>query len=348
MEKITPALRNPNAAHMFKSTIDNSREQAIERDKEISTQSVAIYTDGSGMEGKIGAAAVLYRNGRRVKAVRYLLGAETEHTVHEGELVGIALGIHLARTMQGNRAKVNISLDNQAAIQSITRARPNAGQHVVENILSEIEDELSDYRRLRMEFTWVPGHEGIQGNEAADEEAKKAITEGASRPSEHPRWLREPLPSNLSAVKQECKRLAKEGARERWNNSKRFDRMSKIDETMPSGRYLKLTDKLSRRDAALLIQLRTGHTGLNGHLNRINRADSPWCPHCGERNYENLMHVLYICPKYGEARAEWERSLRGRTEDLKEVLGTEDGIEETLKFIRKTRRWRTGRAVEGE
>ncbi|CCA74846.1 hypothetical protein PIIN_08815 [Serendipita indica DSM 11827] len=170
--------------------------------------------DGSGMEGKIGAAAVLYQNGQRVKAVCYLLGAETEHTVHKGELVGIVLGIHLARTMQGNCTKVNISLNNQVAIQSIAHARPNTGQHVMENILSEIEDELSDHRRLQIEFTWVPGHKGIQGNKVADKEAKKAITESASRPSNHPRWLQEPLPSNLLAVKQECKRLAKEGARE--------------------------------------------------------------------------------------------------------------------------------------
>lgn len=183
----------------------------------------------------------------------------------------------------------------------------------------------------------------MQGNEAADEEAKKAITEGASGLSEHPKWLRKPLPSNLSAAKQECKRLAKEEARELWSNSKRFNRMSKIDETMPSGRYLKLTDKLPRRDAALLIQLRTGHIGLNGHLNRINRADSPWCPHCGERNFENLTHILYICPKYREARREWERSLQEKTKDLKEVLGSEEGIAETLKFLRKTGRLRTRR-----
>ncbi|CAG7850839.1 SubName: Full=Uncharacterized protein {ECO:0000313/EMBL:CCA73447.1} [Serendipita indica DSM 11827] len=260
MEKIDPSLKNPNLAYPFKLTIDKSRELAIERDKEISTQDVAIYTDGSGMEGMISAAAVLYRNGRRVKTVRCLLGTNTQHTVHEGELVGIALGIHLAKSIPAKVAKVNISLDNQAAIQSITHLGANAGQHVVARISSK--DQLSVQRALRIEFTWVPGHEGVQGNEAADEEAKKAITEGASGLSEHPKWLRKPLPSNLSAAKQECKRLAKEEARELWSNSKQFNRMSKIDETMPSGRYLKLTDKLPRRDAALLIQLRQIHHGV--------------------------------------------------------------------------------------
>ncbi|CCA76085.1 hypothetical protein PIIN_10085 [Serendipita indica DSM 11827] len=77
-------------------------------------------------------------------------------------------------------------------------------------------------------------------------------------------------------------------------------------------------------------------------------ADSPWYPHCGERNFENLMHILYICPKYREARREWERSLQEKTKDLKEVLGSEEGIAQTLKFLRKTGRLRTRRTGEEE
>ncbi|CCA76397.1 hypothetical protein PIIN_10390 [Serendipita indica DSM 11827] len=122
IESINPALKDPNRPMHFRCTIDASREKAIERDKAIRTRSVAIYTDGSGMEGKIGAAAVLYQDGRRVKAIRHLLGKDTEHTVHEGELVGIALGLHLAKTAQGPIARINISLDNQAAI--LKRSQP--------------------------------------------------------------------------------------------------------------------------------------------------------------------------------------------------------------------------------
>jgi ribonuclease HI len=45
------------------------------------------------------------------------------------------------------------------------------------------------------------GHEGIMGNEQADEEAKKAITEGSSDRSELPQFLKKTLPQSKSAAK---------------------------------------------------------------------------------------------------------------------------------------------------
>jgi hypothetical protein len=56
---------------------------------------VKVFTDGSGMEGKIGAAAVLYRNGRAKTELRYKLGAQRHHTVYEGEGIGAILGTKL-------------------------------------------------------------------------------------------------------------------------------------------------------------------------------------------------------------------------------------------------------------
>ena len=103
------------------------------------------------------------------------------------------------------------------------------------------------------------------------------------------------------------------------------------------------TDELTRGEAATLIQLRTGHIGLNSHLNRISRADTPWCSHCGVGNVENITHLLYICPAYGEERAQWERSLKERTREPAEYLGTREGIKETMKFIRRTGRLKMGR-----
>jgi hypothetical protein len=44
-----------------------------------------VYTDGSGLEGHIGAAAVLYRNGVPKRTRRTRLGFTKHHTVYEGE-----------------------------------------------------------------------------------------------------------------------------------------------------------------------------------------------------------------------------------------------------------------------
>ena len=45
--------------------------------------------------------------------------------------------------------------------------------------------------------------------------------------------------------------------------------MQRIDKSMPSNKYLKLTEGLTRRQASWLIQLRTGHAPLQAHLHRI-------------------------------------------------------------------------------
>ncbi|CAG7849754.1 SubName: Full=Uncharacterized protein {ECO:0000313/EMBL:CCA73205.1} [Serendipita indica DSM 11827] len=196
-------------------------------------------------------------------------------------------------------------------------------------------------------LTWTPGHEGIKGNETEDEEAKKAITDGSSTAEILPPWMKDALPRNISALRQELKLAAKKSARNKWTSSAQYNRTKTIDESMPSSKYLQITDELMRAEAAILIQLRTGYIGLNKHLNRINRADAPWCPHCGEGNAENVTHLLHICPAYNAARAEWEGALREKTRELSEILGTKEGVNETLKFIRRMGRLKMGREVTG-
>jgi hypothetical protein len=47
----------------IKIHVAESKEKAI-REVQLDTSDVKVFTDGSGMEGRIGAAAVLYRQGR--------------------------------------------------------------------------------------------------------------------------------------------------------------------------------------------------------------------------------------------------------------------------------------------
>lgn len=119
VEKINPTRLRPGEYPDFTSSIAESKEAAITVNNTEFGNGKMIYTDGSGYKEQVGASAVLFNSGRRIAGLRYRLGPLTEHTVFEGELVGIILGFHLARRINGARTRINFSIDNQATIRTL-------------------------------------------------------------------------------------------------------------------------------------------------------------------------------------------------------------------------------------
>jgi len=64
--------------------MDSTAEESIEWDKG-STSNVRVYADRSGIDGMVGAAAVLYQGGENPKVLRYYPGPLTEHTTFDAE-----------------------------------------------------------------------------------------------------------------------------------------------------------------------------------------------------------------------------------------------------------------------
>ena len=161
---------------------------------------------------KIGAAAVTMKNGRVKKSLRYHLGDETEHTVYEAEALAVILAL-LKRRIR----KVKIGMDNQAVLLGM-RNKTRTLLIIMDKIHDALEDfqvmqarkrgeRIEGYRRgagrtrledgsvgwkdwglkmrCRAEFVWTPGHEGIDGNERADEEAKQEETPVRQRTFQH-------------------------------------------------------------------------------------------------------------------------------------------------------------------
>jgi hypothetical protein len=95
------------------------------------TTDMKVFTDGSGMEGKIGAAAILYRNGRLKAKLQYNLGAQWHHTVYEGKGVGIILGTKL---ISRGVWLATIYIDNQATIMATQLMKPSPGHHIFDVI----------------------------------------------------------------------------------------------------------------------------------------------------------------------------------------------------------------------
>jgi hypothetical protein len=224
--------------------------------------------------------------------------------VHEVELTGILLGLHL-KTEKDARVLVLVGVDNQAAIKAFDSELRSPGHHIAREILRQANRLKKKGRRTKYALTifWTAGHVGIEGNKDADEKAKEAAKGCSLDTKLLPPYLRKALLINPAAVKMAHYAKLKEEWKDTWNNSVRGRALVQIEESTPSTRFLKAISnpKLSRDMASKIAQLRLGHILLNGYLKRIRRVDSARCPACGADD-ENITHYLLNCLSYAYER----------------------------------------------
>ncbi|KIM83300.1 hypothetical protein PILCRDRAFT_88152 [Piloderma croceum F 1598] len=90
-----------------------------------------------------------------------------------------------------------------------------------------------------VQLHWIPAHLGFGPNERADEEAKLAAQGNSSNPKDLPVFLRhKPLPSSISALRQENLTALHKHWKRRWKSSPRYPRLKDIDKNLPSKNFL--------------------------------------------------------------------------------------------------------------
>ena len=124
-----------------------------------------------------------------------------------------------------------------------------------------------------------------------------------------------------------------------WEVSPRFIRIHKIDPSLPSKKFQKMANKLTRRQVSMLVQLCTGHTPLKKHLFWIGRAEGPTCPTCGQDN-ESVHHFLFDCTMWRQERWRMGSSLGRATKEADSIMNTPKGIVELMKYVGCTGRFR--------
>jgi ribonuclease HI len=317
----------------IKTKIASNVDKAIE-DANNDNPDVKVFTDSSGMEGKIGAVAVLYRNGRAKTTLCYQVGSQKHHTVYEGEGIGVILAMKLISKEWGIRSAI-IYTDNQAAITATQLMKPNPGHHIFDALHDNIEELRKKHIGICITIQWIPGHKGVEGNELADEQAKKAITEGSSNVAKLPRALKKALPHSKSAVKCAYGEKLKRNAQKAWQKSPQYKQMKSIDPTTPSRKYIDLITDLPWKIASILSQLRTGHAPLAKYLHHIGKIDSPLCPGC-QQSEETVQHLLLHCTAHQAARQALCNSTGGRDINITKLLTTPKTLPALFHYIAAT------------
>jgi ribonuclease HI len=332
-ETIEPYIRPPWWIPKVKIRIEETKEGAKDQHDEIcdnpNALTVAIYTDGSGIENKVGAAA--YNSTTNATSHQHL-GNNTQFNVYAAELTALHLASEQLQNLPSNSV-CRMYTDSQAALRAIDHPRRQSGQSIVKSLLDCIDNATDGEPHLRIEMVWIPGHSGIEGNERADAEAKRAaLDQSLSK-----RFAYKAL---KSARVMHIKTTAKEQWCKGWNeDTKTASALRRII----GGWYVKNGPKLynnlaDRGMAATIVQLRTGHCGLNNYLYRFGISDTPYCE-CGYGK-ETVEHFLLECRRYKEQRRVLRQEVGVGKMRVDKLLGDPKVIKKTLEYVKKTERFK--------
>ena len=111
IEKIHPAWRRPNELPPHSSSIVQTKENSIQEHNKC-LQGTRIYTDGSGLNNKIGAAVILHHPNGNTRTLHYHLGPSKQHTIYKTEAVGLILATKLLLDELNIYKPISIFIDN--------------------------------------------------------------------------------------------------------------------------------------------------------------------------------------------------------------------------------------------
>jgi ribonuclease HI len=346
VEKILTTTRHPVQIGElpFNIRIPDSREDSIIEATNASEE-IQIFSDGSAMNGRVGAAAVLIRNGKAPRILQLHLGPDDEHTVHEAELVGIILGLQLLSTEKQGSTTCMLGVDNQAAIRSFLSEMRKPGHHLAREAL-RIATQIRGRRKrgkYALTLRWTAGHEGLEGNELADRAAKEAAGGKSTNEKSIPIYLRKSILTNPAAIKKAFHEQLKKKWTQTWKESRRGKMVATFDKTAPSKKFLQVISEegVSRNAASCIAQFRLKHAPVNHYLKKIGKVDSARCPACGEED-ETVEHYLLSCPSYAHERWTLEQQAKKRSKPLtmEVLLGDKHLIKPLANYIEATQRFK--------
>ena len=250
---------------MRAEAIVDKKDEALRTAKEWSSHQGTIWTDGSRLEnGAVGAALAFKEEDRWVRRGTYL-GKNKE--VFDAEVFAIlqALNLLSGRDEQGQR--YTVFSDSQAAIARAQHDRTGPAQALAKGAIRVVDSITSRDNTVTLRWTLAPA--GVEGNERADETAKRAAEDREERAPLT--YLGEASLAYLTRKTTEARSVAAaEWIRNHTSRRRRY-------RAPKGGRMRKALNRTRKELASRFYQLLSGHSAVAEHLTRANQAPYDRC-----------------------------------------------------------------------
>ena len=246
------------------------------------TDGINCYTDGSKKDGLAGAGFFcesFHLNGS--------IQMGSIATVNQAEVYAISRLCNNEVWKDRVEETIYIYSDSQSAIEAI-------GSNLVKSkTVFKCKQRLNELgSRNKVSLIWVPGHEGIHGNEKSDELARTGAENSFIGPEPK-------LGITVNTRKHLVKKWLRNEHVRAWT-SYNGARHSKVFCGIPSEETGQQLLSLCRTDVKRVVEVVTNHCSLNEYLFKIGYASSPKCL-CNRGN-ENGLHMITECPRYRAIR----------------------------------------------